>query len=102
MSDTPNTTIIKCPRCGVSHWTVKEREVLIDLEPDFLSKIVSCWGCSQKIIAKTHARYGIECCDFCDQYRKDVELREVYVDTDQQKEEALCCGPCENDRLMSV
>lgn len=95
-------SITECPYCHVAHWTVKVRSLLIDLEPDFLSEIVSCWGCSQKIVAKTHARYGIKRCDFCDQYRNDVEERSVYVDTDQNTEGHLCCGPCESDRLMSV
>lgn len=94
--------VTECPLCGVFHWTVQSRNLLVDLEPDHHMDVVSCWGCSQNIIARTHARYGIQCCDFCDQYRKDVELRDVYVDTDQNTEEVLCCGSCETDRLMSV
>jgi hypothetical protein len=94
--------LLACPHCDVTHWTVQIRSVLIDLEPETFMEILSCFGCARKVDAKTYAEYGIKSCDFCGEFRKDVEERSVYVDTDQNKEEFLCCGPCETDRLMSV
>lgn len=93
---------LECEYCVVIDGSVRSRKILTDYHADTYETRISCHRCAENATSQTYRTAGINLCDLCLEYREDVEVRSVFVNTMQEKEDIMCCMKCEDDRLMSV